>query len=201
MVASCLANMDNFYIQKYISHGITPNPKNRNKFILAFRAWCEKSWLSDIKKLWSSCDTILDSTVPRPHSPWDSHHYPSPYSASNAFSCTARNFWIYANRGMHFLTFSLTCENSENQIKIPRPLLYSLMIWTSWNLHASMKCPQNYATGTGSHFDSSCEVSGDANWHVKSQLHSVATWILCQTSEALAYINQHTQSGISRFLQ
>ena len=112
------------------------------------------------------------------------------------------NFWIYANRGMLFLlTFSLTCENSENQIKIPRPLQYSLMTWTSRNLHASMKCPQNYATGTGSHFDSSCEVSGDANWHVKSQLHSVATWILCQTSEALAYINQHTQSAISRFLQ
>ena len=51
MVASCLANMDDSYIQKYISHGITPNPKNRNKFIFAFCAWCEKSWLSDF---WTS---------------------------------------------------------------------------------------------------------------------------------------------------
>ena len=173
--------------------------KNRNKFIFAFCAWCEKSWLSDIKKLWSTCDTILDSTVPRPHSPWDSHHYPSPCSASNALQlhwgkllnlCKSRNVFV--------LTFSLTWEKPNQN---PRPLQYSLMIWTSRNLHASMKCPQNYATGTGSHFDSSCEVSGDANWHVKSQLHSVATWILCQTSEALAYINQHTQTAICRFLQ
>lgn len=157
MVASCLANMEKFYIQKYISHGITPNSKNGNKFIFAFCAWCEKSWLSDIKKLGKLMWHSSGQHSPRPHSPWDSHRYPSPCSASNACSCTLKLLNLCKSRNAFFdPLINMWKTKSKSQA------LAVLILWTSWSLGASMKCPQNYATGTGSHFDSSCDVSGRA---------------------------------------
>lgn len=119
MVASCLANMENFYIQKYVSHGITPNPKNRNKFIFAFCAWCEKSWLSDIKKLWSSCDTILDSTVPLPTVPETLITIHLHVQHQTPCSCTLKLLNLCKSRNAFFVDLLINMWKSKS--KSPGP--------------------------------------------------------------------------------
>ena len=152
--------MENFYIQKFL----TWHPRDRNTWNTwntpEFCAWCEKSWLSDPKKLEAH---VIQFWIAQ--SPW------SPQS----LRLSSLSISMFSIKRLHFETSeSMQPTKSRKAIwTFSLRWLYQTNIPATYSIHqcyelpkirtnASMKCPQNYATGTGSHFDSSCETKKPA---------------------------------------
>lgn len=52
---------------------------------------------------------------PRPHSPWDSHRYPSPCSASNACSCTLKLLNLCQSRNAFFVDLLINMGKNKSK--------------------------------------------------------------------------------------